>query len=358
MSDPSIEQELRRRLLILFKQQASMVDAYFEQFGTEVNMKNIQSIREQFSNTQESAPPTPAPEVSPPTPSIIYTPEALVQPVLDESLESPIYSVLVDCPVCKLWSLNSYELKAKALTIANDPYFAPVYNTTGRFQSLNFLTASVTVCTRCLFASPDRRDFVQYNKLRRQTDPSQIAPSVLADLQEATPERLALKESMGIGDELFTVPRNLAAAALSYQLADKRAAHEAHGNMPNSHYKRGSYWVRIALLRRQAKMDDSSALEEAVKHYHQAFMHSDFPSQALEYQTLYLLFTLLLRLGRAKEARDYLTVLDKTRQELEKDKSPVAHSNLLILKKWIDLGRNRWEDREEPRIWKTPGIDD
>lgn len=352
MSDSAIEQELRRRLLILFKNSTPMVDSYIHQFGTEINMKNIQAIREQFAANTGSSSGTSEALTKP-----NYTPEALAEPVLDSALESPIYSVLVDCPVCKLWSLNSYELKAKALTVENDPFFAPVYSSTGRFQPVNFLTASITVCTRCLFASPDRKDFVQYNKLRRQTDPSQIPPNVLSELQENTPQRLALKETMGIGEELFKIPRSFAAAALSYQLADMRAAHEVAGKVPTAFYKRGSYWVRIALLRRQSKMDDTSALEQAVLHYQQAFMHSDFPTNALEYQTLYLLFTLLLRLGRQKEARDYLTVLDKTRQELEKSNAPTAQSNLTVLKKWIEMGRNRWEDREEARIWKTPGIE-
>lgn len=353
--DITKEQELRRRLLILFKNSTPMVDSYLTQFGIEVNMKNIQAIREQF---QSQAAPAPQPP-SLPSPGLrpTYTATALAEPILDSNKESPIYAVLVDCPVCKLWSINSYELKAKALSVANDPFLAPVYVSTGKFQELNFLTASITVCPRCLFASPDRKDFVQYNKLRRQTDPSQLPQSVIAELSDNTPQRQALRESMGIGDELFKVPRNLASAAFSYQLADLRAAAEANAKVSCSHFKRGSYWARIALLRRQSGMDDSSALEEALTHYQQAFMHSDFPTPTLEFQTLYVMFSMHLRLGRPKEARDYLAVLDKTRQDLEKSNAPQAPATLSILKKWIEMGRSRWEDREEARIWKTPGID-
>lgn len=359
--DTAKEQELRRRLLILFKNDAAMVDAYVVQFGTDINMKSIQAIREQFqasgSPAPVSAPAAPAaPAVAVPVARPVYPPAALVQPSFDANLESPIYSVVVDCPVCKLWSLNSYELKAKSLTIANDPFLAPVYESTGKFQPLNFLTASITICTRCLFASPDRKDFVVYNKLRRQSDPSQIPVPILAEMNDATPARLALRDSMGIGDELFKVPRNLAAAALSYQLADMRAAHEVTAGLPNAHFKRASYWIRIALLRRQGGMDDVSALESSLEHYQQAFMHSDFPTPSLEYQSLYVMFSIHLYLGRTKEARDYLAVLDKTRQELEKSNAPSAPANLNLIKKWIDMGRNRWEDREEARIWKTPGL--
>ncbi len=359
------EQELRRRLAILFKSDNAMVDAYVAQFGCEINMKNIQAIREQFPGSPgASASPTgaqpileptqPAPTNEPP-PRPAYTELALQQPVFDAKLESPIYEVLVDCPVCKLWSLKSYELKAKSLTVVNDPYMAPVFESTGKFQPLNFLTASITVCTRCLFASPDRKDFIQYNKLRRQTDPSQIIPSVITALSESTAERQALRDSTGIGDELFKVPRNLAAAALSYQLADLRAAAEVKGKIQGAWFKRGSYWVRIALLRRQAGMDDTDALRTATEHYKMAFMHSDFPTQALEFQTLYVLFTIHLRLGDAKVARDYLAILDKTRQDMEKS-SVVEPGTINILKKWIDQGRNRWDDREDPRVWKTPGL--
>lgn len=355
MSDDTLkEQELRRRLLILFKNETNMVDTYLSQFGTEINMKNIQAIREQFQNRAATTPTATATVA--PTPKPVYPAAALLQPVLDPALESPIYSVMVDCPVCKQWSLSSYELKAKSLTVLNDPFMAPVFESTGKFQALNFLTASITVCTRCLFASPDRKDFTQYNKIRRQTEPSQIPVNALAEMQESTAERLALRDSMGIGDELFKIPRNLAAAALSYQLADMRAAHEVKAKMPCSHFKRGSYWTRIALLKRQAGMDDTQALETALEHYKQAFLHSDFPTPTLEFQTLFILFSIHLRMGRPKEGRDYLAVLDKTRQDLEKSTDPTASTTLSVLRKWIEQGRTRWEDREEARTWKTPGI--
>jgi len=364
------DQEIRRRLLVLFKNHSGMTDAYISQFGTEINMKNIQTIRAQFPNAGEttSTPATTAEEPNtaaplgestkdiPATDFVFkFSNRAFEVPTGDPTKESPLYPRVVDCPVCKKWGLNSQELRAKSLSMLNDPFMAPIYVTTGHFQEVNYLLASVTVCEGCMLASPDRKDFILYNRTTRQNQDSQLPPQVIRELKESTDKRKAFFEKTGIGDALFKIPRSYAAGIVSYQLADIRAEIEGGGKVLGAFYKRGNYWTRIALLCRQAGMDDHAALERAAEYFKTAFMLSDFPKQEMEFQVLYILFNIYLYFDKVKEARDYLSVLDKTRQDLEQ-KEGVPDGVLPACKKWLEMGKNRWEDREMPNFWKTPGI--
>jgi hypothetical protein len=356
-------QEIRRRLLVLFKNHGEMTDAYISQFGTEINMKNIQAVRAQFPSAGETssmpvaAGGEPGGEAQEKTLEVIFnfSGRAFETPQGDPTRESPLYPRVVDCPICKKWGLNSLELRAKSLSIMNDPFMAPVYVTVGHFQEVNYLLASVTVCQGCLLASPDRRDFVLYNRATRQNQDSQMVPQVIRELKETTEKRKAFFDKTKIGDALFKIPRCYAAAIVSYQLADIRAELEGGAKVSGAFYKRGNYWTRIALLCRQAGMDDIRALEIAAEHFKTAFMLSDFPKQELEFQTLYILFNIYLYFDKQKEARDYLAVLDKTKQDLEKSEN-VPDGVLPACKKWLDMGKNRWEDREMPNFWKTPGL--
>jgi uncharacterized protein (DUF2225 family) len=356
-------QEIHRRLMVLFKNHSEMADAYISKFGTEINMKNIQTIRTEFPGVGEanSAPAAqteePAAEAPKNAMDIVFkfNDKAFEVPKTDPTKESPLYPRVVDCPICKKWGLNSQELRAKSLSIMNDPFMAPVYKSTGQFQEINYLLACVTVCEGCLLASPDRKDFVLYNRTTRQNQDSQLAPQVIRELKESTDKRKAFFEKIGIGDAMFKIPRSYAAAIASYQFADIRAEAEAGAKVQGAYFKRGNYWTRIALLCRQAGMDDHLPLQFAAEHFKTAFYMSDFPKAELECQTIYVLFNLFLYFGKPKEARDYLNVLDKNRQDLEKTENP-PEEILASIRKWLEMGKNRWEYRDEPNFWKTPGL--
>jgi hypothetical protein len=389
--DPAKEAEVRRRLTLLYKNHQEMVDAYLAEYGTDISMKSIQAIREQFPGLADTgaqpivapsavAPSAVAPSAVAPAPDLPLAAGAVPDtskfpglihisqyPVAAKTAQTldldhdrcPVYTRICDCPVCSKWGLTGYELKAKSLTTVDDPFLAPVYQpATPLFDPLNYLTANIIVCDKCLLASPDHKDFVQYNKITRQNEPSRLSQPALRELQseESMAERRALFEASGIGNDLFSVPRSIAAACLSYQLADMRAEAEQNAKVLGATFKRGSYWLRIALLQRQAGMDDKPSLRLALGHFKNSFMMSDFPKPELEYHTLFVLFSLHLYLGETKEGRDYITVMENTRSSMEKKEIPSTPSTFSALKKWIDRAKNRWEDRESPNLWKTPGI--
>jgi hypothetical protein len=218
----------------------------------------------------------------------------------------------------------------------------------------------MTVCDSCLTSSPDRKDFVLYNPTTRQNQFSQLPMPVIKQLSDTTDQRKAFVEKSGVGDALFKIPRSYAGAIVSYQLADMRAEMEAESKVMGAYYKRGNYWTRIALLCRQAGMknEDRFALETAVEHFKTAFMQSDFPKPELEFQSLFIIFSIYLHFEKQKEAMDYMNVLGKTMQELEKQQGdPRTNESLAHARKWHTMIRNRWDDRDYPEIWKTPGIE-
>ena len=335
-----------------------MVDAYVAQFGIDINMKNMHEIRTQFPGIGDtaSAPVTEAIDPLQPMNLIFqFNEKALTIPQANSKGDSPLFPRTVDCPVCKKWGVSSQDLRAKSLTIANDPFLAPVYKTTGRFQEINYLLYCMTVCSGCFLASPDRKDFDVYNASTRQNQFSQLPPAVIRQLKDTIDQRKAFFERTGVGDALFNLPRNYAGAIVSYQLADVRAEIEADSKVLGAYYKRGNYWTRIALLCRQAGMDDHQALQNAAEHFKTAFTISDFPKAELEFQTLYILFNIYLYFGNQKEAMSYMNVLGKSVQELEQNGDP-RNEALLHAKKWMNQTRNRWDDREYPDFWKTPGL--
>lgn len=268
---------------------------------------------------------------------------------------SPLFKVLLDCPVCKQWGLEAYQLRAKSMVVRSDPFLAPLYLGTSQFAPVNYLLASVTICHRCLFASPDKKDFIVYDRSRKQSTPSQIPANIISDLQDFMAIRISLWECSGEKQNLFKTPRSNSAAVLSYMLADLRAEQETKSRIPCAWFKRGCYWTRIALLQRQQDFDDTPSLEKALHYMELAFLHTDFPTPAHEYQTCYVLFALNLRLNKIKQARDYLGVLEKAKKELEFTRPPDAGTKLGYIKVWMDATRNLWENREREDLWKLPG---
>jgi hypothetical protein len=75
---PPVE-EVRRRLAIFFNQNQAMVDRYLQLHGVAINMKAIQEVRDEVNSL-----PKPA--------------EAEEN---QSHLESPVYSVDLECPCCR-----------------------------------------------------------------------------------------------------------------------------------------------------------------------------------------------------------------------------------------------------------------
>lgn len=326
-------EEIRRRLGIFFNQNMDLVDRYIQIHGPRINMKAIQEIRDEAQSIPESI--------------VLETPDTAVS----SGLESPVYPVELECPSCRQKGVLHRELRASAMAIKNDAFLAPVYFPMARYQNLNYLTVAIAVCPRCFFASPDKKDFIQFNRTTRQNVSSQISTGILSEIQDTLAERQELVESAKAGKDFSACPRPIPLAILSYKLADQRAKVESESKTPYAIYKRAHYWTRIALLLRQARQDDRPALEQALTLFKDAFFHTDFPNANAEFQSCFIIFSLYMRFGMLKEARDYVTVMEQSKKDVEARKDPGA---LPALNQWLGMAKARWEDKDNPKLWDVP----
>jgi len=328
-------EEVRRRLGLFFAQNQAMVDRYIQLHGTKINMKAIQDVRDEIETM---------PNLAPITQELASTPNYA-------GLDLPYFTVEVDCPCCSQKGIPHRELRASAMAQKNDPFLAPVYTPLAKFQPLNFLMVNVTVCPRCLLASPDKKDFIQFNRTTRQTVPSQLSSGIIAEIQDSIAERQEMLERAHIKPEFQLCPRSSDVAILSYQLADHRARIEAESKHQFSIFKRANYHTRIALLQRQAGIDDTATLQKALTLFKEAYYRTDFPNANAEFQSCFLIFSIFLRFNQLKEAREYISVMEQSKKDVEARKDPAA---VQALNTWLGMTKARWDDRDNPRLWETP----
>jgi len=323
------QEELRRRLDIFLNQDQEKVERYLHLNGYKINMKAIQEIRDE--------------------PKIITEPESMADS--SSGKEDPTYTIELSCPCCRYKGIIHRELRASALSVKNDAFLAPVYFPIGKSQALNYLTIAVAVCPKCFFASPDKKDFVQFNRTTRQSVPSQIPPGILSALQDDTAARQEIVETSKLGADFTGCPRPYPLAILSYRLANARARIEAENKVQFAIYKRANYATRLALLHRQAGLDDTAELENALALFKDAFYRTDFPNANSEFQSCFIIFTILIRFGKMKEARDYVTVMEQSKKEVEERKDRTAGA---ALSQWLGMSKARWEDKDNPKLWEIP----
>lgn len=344
-SRPEDNSEIRSQLMNYFGHNEMMVDTYLRLYGSKIDLKAIQNVRTQVLIAAFN--PESVSNIG-----VMEEEAATPKKITKGGEESPVYSIDLGCPSCKQKGIPHQELRAASLLVKHDPFLAPVYFSTGKYHNLNYLTCAVAVCPRCLFASPDKADFVQFDLSRRQFVQSQIPPAVIKEVHDAWPARRVLQENVvPERPDFFQCPRPYNVALLSYRLADMRAAIEAENKIPFSTYKRANYWIRMALLQKQSGKEENPMLEKALQHFKAAFYLSDFPSSAAEFQSCFIIFSLYLRFGQLKEAREYISVLEQSKKHIGERKEPNAAK---VLDHWLDRCKKRWEDKENPDLWNLP----
>lgn len=329
--------EVKKRLNVFFKNDHNLINKYLELYGPVLNIKHINAIREDYSNIENKN--------TQPTNS---------ESNADEGYD-PLFQTKLKCPVCKLEGIQGNELRAKSQIVFKDQFETPIYRGTNGFRTCNYSLYSITVCPKCLFASPDKKDFMWYKTSMHSYQESQLSARTLSDLIDTIGERLTIFEDFQDKHLIFQHPRSWNTAILTYKLALERVKVELRTEEFYALYKQGSYWSKIALLERQNNVDDESSLEMALTSFKEAYLKSDFPSPNLEFQTCYVIYKILLRFDQTKEARDYLGSMERIKTELENEKKRGGGSDSLgSLLKWIQKAKEFWEDREQDDIWNIP----
>ena len=276
--------------------------------------------------------------------------EASAKPAAKEK-EDPILLIRVKCPICQEGLIEHHELKAKSVTISTDRFCVPIFGESAKYKTVDYNLMSVTICPQCLFASPDRRDFIGKNPVTGKPDKSQLPENILKELSEGKPARQEIYRKFGGTHDLFERERSRKMAVLSYHLSIHRATAEIKWKHPRSHFKRGFTWAKIALLERQEGRDGKAALESARKDYETAFTAWDFPSDEYGFQTVYSMGAIWYYCGNKDEATKYVSLLDKYRMDLEQKAKKDANIQTGPVRKWVGIARDMWERKDEPGWW-------
>jgi uncharacterized protein (DUF2225 family) len=316
---------VRKKLEILLKDPA-LIESYLRMHGPKLDMRKIEALKE--SRVQAA-------------------PAALLG-----AKDDPVFQIRVKCPVCGQADLLAQELKSKTLSMTFDRFMTPRYQPMKGFRPLNYSLASVTVCPQCLFASPDKKDFITHSVETKSENKSQLGPHALEELKNKTEERKLLLPGIPDFAQFFAHPRSVNAAVLSYKLAVQRAVVEQSFSIVLSWYKAGMYCLKIALLQRDAGQSDDEPVRAAAKHLKASFSRNEAPTPDLECQLLYIIVALHIRLGDFNEAQSYFNVLDKMKRPPPDGGTDGKGGIPASLERWLDMARDLLADRENPGIWK------
>lgn len=323
-----VEELMRKRLEILLGDE-EMVTSYLRTYGPHIDLGKVNQLKESRRKVAAAA----------------AKPDA-------GGSDDPTYTVQVKCPICSMPGITCYELKSKSLAVITDRFFIPRYSPVRGFANLNYNLYAVTVCPKCLFASPDKKDFITWSIQTKSDVKSQLGPFVLEELKNRIDTRKKMLDGVTDYAKHFAHPRTVVAAVDSLRLATHRALVETTLDVPLSFYKAAMYQLKIALFMRDAGKDDEPVLKEALPLMMKAFGRNESTNPDFEYQMLNALVALNLRLQNFEGAQSYLGVLEKLKTERLKAAQDDPSVKVGAVEKWVDTTKDMWTNREDPDLWK------
>jgi uncharacterized protein (DUF2225 family) len=315
--------EVKKRLHGLFHDN-NMVNEYIRQYGPTIDIKHIKAIKEKHA-------------------------KAVRQPKETEG-DEPVFDIRVKCPVCNQDEIVCYELRAKSQQITYTKFLVPRYQGALGYRTVDYGELSVTVCPRCLFASPDKKDFTRPAPGGGETK-SQMFSNIIMTLQERIGERKALLKYISDYGNFFLRPRSDESAIASYKLAMMRANVEAWYEQPYCFYKLGAYALRIAQIIKDSGGDNRETLREALGYLEEAFRTSNCPSEEIEMQVIYLIVALYLKLEDFKKANSYIAVFANLRTNRLAEMKENPKLNAVAIDKWNEKAKRLWEDRDQQDLF-------
>ncbi|MBD3347509.1 MAG: DUF2225 domain-containing protein [Chitinivibrionales bacterium] len=318
--------EVKRRLQALLNDD-NMVNEYIRQYGPKMDIKYIKAIKESRASAESRIGE-------------------------DGSGEDPVYEIKLGCPVCEKEDVTCYELRAKSQQVIQNKFLVPHYEGASGYKTIDYNLLSVTVCPRCLFASPDKKDFTRSASSGQGKQKSQLTGNMIMTLQEKIGERKALLKAVVDYENYFQRPRIDDVAIAAYQLAMLRANVEAYYEQPYSLYKLGAYALRIAKIIKDSGGDNRESYRDALGYFEEAFRTSNCPSEEIEMQVIYTIITLYLKLGEFKKANSYIGVFTNIKNDRKNEMRDNPRLTTATIDKWADKAKRLWEDREEEDLFK------
>jgi uncharacterized protein (DUF2225 family) len=323
------ENGVRRRLRIMLGSD-KLVEDYIAAHGFRVDNTKIQAMR---------APTEKVVEIEDPG---------------ETAADDAVFTVFVKCPSCYMTKLPSHELKSKSQQIFTDRFGMPTYHALGKYKVVDYNLISVTVCPQCLYASPDKKDFITRDPAARTREiPARLHQGELAAILAAADERASWLATLNLDPMKDILPRTRTpeAGLASYELAVLRAKIEFARNVPFSAYKMAGYTLKKAVISRTHGMDEMPHLTQSLKYYLACFERSNAPGFQFEGHVLHQVIALGMRTGQLELAGSYLGVLDRSKMRLEAGKEDAQVVSTFM--RWYNAARELWADRENPDIWEV-----
>jgi uncharacterized protein (DUF2225 family) len=270
----------------------------------------------------------------------------------NEEGDDPIFTLTFSCPICGQTDITGYELRAKSQAISQNKFLVPIYKGTHGYRTVDYTLLSVTVCPRCLFASPDKKDFSRLATDKSGEVKSQLTSNLIISLQEKIGERKRMLSGISDFKAYFERPRTDQAAIDSYRLAQLRAKVETWHDIPYSYYKQGSYALRIAKIMKESGKENGEFLQAALSSFEESFRQSECPQEEVEIQVLYLIVALSAKLGKPRAAKIYtgayknLFVNNKERQAKPTTENTATPAQISFWKDKIEFVRDSLDDPE------------
>ena len=271
----------------------------------------------------------------------------------ETAADDPVFTVFLKCPSCYMTKLPSHEIKSKSQTVVTDRFGMPTYSALGKYKAVDYNLISVTVCPQCLFASPDKKDFITRDPARAREVPARLHQGELAAILAAADDRATWLATQNLDPMKDLLPRTRSpeAGLASYDLAFQRAKIEFERNVPFSAFKMAGYTLKKAVISRTYGLDEIPHLTQALKTYLLCFERSNAPGFNYEGLVLYQVIALAMRTGQTELAGSYLGVLDRSKMRVEAAEVEPQIAQTFL--RWYNAAREIWSDRENPDLWTT-----
>ncbi len=335
------------RLKMLLKED-KLVEKYIARHGEELNIAYIKAIKEEAEQS-----------------SLVDDLQNLdVKPLVGTEEvtgigEDPIYENKLICPVCKNHNVVSYNLRAKSQFITESLFMVPLYAGLSKYRKESFTKIQTTVCTQCLFASPDPKDFSKFIEYTGKTVNSQLLVhrKLLFHLEDTTQERMVMMNKAGITINDFKRPRSVDAAIFSIRLSIFRAQAEKTFDLSNTLFKVGSYYLRIAQLQKESNIDNTESLQSAFENLESAVLDSDIQIFELEMEALYLVLSLAIKLGDKEKMSAFFKLTTDSLSDVKAEVTENPNSIQLKKKfatadKWEKKSKTSLEYRDDETYWQ------
>ncbi|MCL2183764.1 MAG: DUF2225 domain-containing protein [Chitinispirillia bacterium] len=378
MEDSGLDEKAKeeaKKLLVLLKE-PQLVTEYIIRYGLTINARNIADLKARRSGVRlATAAAGAAPGATGPNPALAARaaaiaaqnkanaeamaakaaasrPKGAPNPAEAQKVdEDPIFETTVNCPVCGHTGLTTYEMRAKSQQVLQTVLLVPTFTAATGFKTVDYSLLAVSVCPKCLFASPDRKNFNYPSFTGNKEEKSTLNASVILALKDKIEDTKKILPAAVDNPDYFKRERSLKVAIESYRLAMARAEVEAELSQPYAYFKMGSYLLKIARMMKNEGQNDTEILKEALIIFEKSYAKSECETDEIEMQVLYLITTLYIMLDDFTKANSYLTAFSKLIAERTEAMKKNPSLTCQWIQKWQDRTKYNWEERENKEFF-------